>query len=71
MLTVVFAAMSFHFLKVLPGSPDRSENESARKDGRGTEFLAMGICAAVLLVFGITIPLPFRRLLKAAMAVLQ
>jgi hydrogenase-4 component F len=71
MLTVVFAAMTFHFLKVLPGSPDRSENESARRDGRGTEFLAMGICAAVLLVFGITIPLPFSRLLKAAMAVLQ
>jgi hydrogenase-4 component F len=71
MLTVVFAAMTFHFLKVLPGSADRSETEGARRDGRGTEFLAMGICAAVLLVFGITVPLPFSRLLKAAMAVLQ
>lgn len=71
MLTVVFAAMIFHFLRVLPGSPERSENPGEHKDGRGTEFLAMGICAAVLLVFGITVPLPFSHLLKAAMAVLQ
>jgi len=71
MLTVVFAAMVFHFLRVLPGSPERSENEGELKDGRGTEFVAMGICAAVLFVFGITVPLPFSHLLRAAMAVLE
>jgi hydrogenase-4 component F len=71
MLTVVFAAMIFHFFKVLPGSPERSENDGKLKDGRGAEFLAMGICAAVLFVFGIAVPLPFSHLLQAAMAVLQ
>jgi hydrogenase-4 component F len=71
MLTVVLAAMTFHFLKVLPGAPEIPEQVRARKDGTGTEFLAMGICAAVLLLFGITVPLPFSHLLKAAMAVLQ
>src|SRR5215472_3377007 len=71
MLTVVFAAMIFHFFKVLPGSPERSENEDELKDGRGAEFLAMGICAAVLFIFGITVPLPFSHLLQAAMAVLK
>jgi len=71
MLTVVFAAMIFHFFKVLPGAPEGSENEGELNDGRGTEFLAMGICAAVLFVCGITLPLPFSHLLQAAMAVLQ
>lgn len=71
MLTVVLAAMTFHFLKVLPGSPEIPEQARTRKDGTGTEFLAMGICTAVLILFGITVPLPFSHLLKAAMAVLQ
>jgi len=71
MLTVVFAAMTFHFLKMLPGDPDLSQKDLARKDGRGTEFVAMGLCVAVLIIFSITVPLPFSHLLKAAMAVLQ
>jgi hydrogenase-4 component F len=71
MLTVVFAAMIFHFLKVLPGDLVLGGSHHARKDGRGAEFVAMGICAAVLVVFGVTVPLPFSHLLKAAMAVLQ
>lgn len=70
-LSVVFAAMVFHFLKVLPGSPGYPEAEHGRKDGKGPEFWAMGVCAVVLLLFGITVPLPFSRLLKAAMEVLQ
>jgi len=71
MLTVVFAAMTFHFLKVLPGIPEHPQDERKHKDGRGAQFLAMGICAVVLFIFGITVPLPFNHLLKAAMAVLQ
>jgi hydrogenase-4 component F len=70
-LSVVFAAMVFHFLKVLPGSPEHPEAEHGRKDGKGPEFWAMGVCAVILLLFGITVPLPFSRLLKAAMGVLQ
>lgn len=70
-LSVVFAAMVFHFLKVLPGSPKHPEAEHGRKDGKGPEFWAMGVCAVILLLFGITVPLPFSRLLKAAMGVLQ
>jgi hypothetical protein len=31
----------------------------------------MGICAAVLLIFGVTVPAAFNNLLRAAMAVLQ
>jgi hydrogenase-4 component F len=71
MLTVVFAAMTFHFLKVLPGPAGHPDKTAVIKDGRGAEFVAMGICAAVLFLFGITVPLPFSHLLKAAMAVLQ
>ena len=71
MLSVVFAAMVFHFLKVVPGSPQHLEAEYGHKDGKGPQFWAMGICAVVLFVFGITVPLPFSRLLKAAMGVFQ
>ncbi|HLW54336.1 MAG TPA: proton-conducting transporter membrane subunit [Candidatus Angelobacter sp.] len=71
MLVVVFAAMVFHALRVLPGTPEQLVTEAGRKDGRGPEFLAMGICAVVLLAFGVTVPLAFSLWLKAAMAVLQ
>jgi hydrogenase-4 component F len=70
-LSIVFAAMVFHFLKVVPGSSEQQEAGHGRKDGKGPEFWAMGICAVVLLLLGITVPLPFSRLLKAAMAVFQ
>jgi hydrogenase-4 component F len=70
-LSVVFAAMTFHFLKVLPGTPETAEGARAARDGIGPEFLAMGICIAVLLIFGVMVPAPFNRLLQAAMAVLQ
>jgi hydrogenase-4 component F len=71
MLSVVFAAMVFHFLQVLPGPSQHSEKYTGGRDGRGPEFLAMGISAGVVLIFGVTVPLPFSQLLKAAMAVLQ
>ncbi len=71
MLSVVFAAMIFHFLKVLPGSSESAASEVATRDRTGAEFFVMGICVAVLVIFGVAIPSPFNHLLKAAMAVLQ
>jgi hydrogenase-4 component F len=71
MLSVVFAAMTFHFLKVLPGSPEGAVSDVAVRDRTGAEFFVMAICFVVLVIFGITIPSPFNHLLKAAMAVLQ
>jgi hydrogenase-4 component F len=70
-LSVVFAAMIFHFLKILPGTPETGERDAMPAHGTGPEFAAMGICVAVLFVFGLAIPSPFRGLLQAAMAVLQ
>lgn len=70
-LSVVFGAMTYHFLKVLTGRPPNQEGAVTPTEATGPEFLAMGICAAVLIVFGITVPLPFSHLLKAAVAVLQ
>ena len=80
MLSIVFGAMTYHFLKMLTGpSADSEENGSeasagepaAVRDGTGPEFLVMGICATALLILGITVPGPFNNLLKAAMAVIQ
>lgn len=71
MLSIVFAAMTFHFFKVVPGDPEGAVSDVATKDRTGAEFLVMAICVAVLFVFGIIIPSPFNRLLRAAMAVLQ
>ncbi len=71
MLSVVFAAMTFHFLKVLPGAPDGPAVDVAARDRTGAEFFVMGICVVVLVIFGVTIPSPFNHLLRAAMAVLQ
>ena len=70
-LSVVFAAMTFHFLKVLPGPLQVAESNAVVRDGTGPEFVAMGICVAVLVTFGLSIPAPFNYLLKAAVAVLQ
>lgn len=70
-LSVVFGAMTYHFLKVLTGRPTNAEGHVSAGKTTGAEFLAMGICAAVLIVFGIAVPLPFSHLLRAAMAVLQ
>jgi hydrogenase-4 component F len=70
-LSVVFAAMTYHFLKTLAGPPEASAGELPPKSKTGAEFVAMGICAAVLLVFGVTVPAAFNNLLRAAMAVLQ
>ena len=70
-LSIVFSAMTYHFLKVLTSHSEAPENAGRLRDGTGPEFVAMGICAAVLIVFGITIPLPFSNLLHAAMGVLQ
>jgi hydrogenase-4 component F len=71
MLSVVFAAMVFHFLKMLPGTSGQLEVANRQKEGKGPEFWAMGVCAVILLLLGITVPMPFSRLLKAAMEVLQ
>ncbi len=71
MLSVVFAAMTFHFLKILPGPPEGPASDVAARDRTGAEFFVMGICVVVLIIFGVTIPSPFNHLIKAAMAVLQ
>jgi len=70
-LSIVFSAMTYHFLKVLTSHSEAHENAGRLRDGTGPEFVAMGICAAVLIIFGITIPSPFSNLLRAAMGVLQ
>lgn len=70
-LSIVFAAMTYHFLKVLTSHSGAHGSAGRLKDGIGPEFAAMGACAALLFIFGITIPLPFSDLLKAAMGVLQ
>ncbi|PYP92587.1 MAG: hydrogenase 4 subunit F [Candidatus Angelobacter sp. Gp1-AA117] len=70
-LSIVFAAMTFHFLKVLPGSSQMAESKTAVSDRKGPEFVAMGICVAVLITLGLSIPAPLNYLLKAAVAVLQ
>jgi hydrogenase-4 component F len=71
MLSVVFAAMTFHFLKMLPGTREGAVPGIAARDRTGAEFFVMGTCVVVLLIFGVAIPGPFNRLLRAAMAVLQ
>lgn len=70
-LSVVFGAMTYHFMRMLTGSPDKAVSEVPVKNKTGAEFFVMGICAVLLVIFGVTIPVPFNNMLKAAMAVLQ
>jgi hydrogenase-4 component F len=70
-LSVVFTAMTYHFIRMLTGPPENAGHAVPARDKTGAEFFVMGICAVLLVVFGVTIPVPFHHMLKAAMAVLQ
>ncbi|MGA1998692.1 MAG: hydrogenase 4 subunit F [Terriglobales bacterium] len=67
-LSVVFGAVLHHFQGMLAGDP----TEATGKPKLLVSVLApMAICAAVLLVLGVRIPIAFVNLLHKAMAVLQ
>jgi hydrogenase-4 component F len=68
MLSIVFGAMAYQFLKMLTGEP---RSDQKMNNLVGAEFLAMAACAVGLIAVGIFMPAPLARLLHSAMAVLQ
>jgi hydrogenase-4 component F len=67
-LSVVFGGFAYHLFHMLCGEPDRRP-ENARLIP--SEYIAMGIAALCLLLFGARIPHAFAILLQQAMAVLK
>lgn len=67
-LSVVFGALLFHFQRMLSGE---TENSVGGHRMLISDFGAMGICAASLLVLGVHIPAPLTQLLHSAAAVLH
>jgi len=67
-LTLAFGALLFHFLHMLGGEP--KDTPESRKVA-GTELAVIGVCAVVLLIFGVHVPAQFQKLVEGAMAVLQ
>ncbi len=68
MLSIVFGAMAYQFLKMLTGEP---RSDQKMNNLVGAEFIAMAACAVGLIAVGIFMPAPLARLLHSAMAVLQ
>ncbi len=67
-LSVVFGALLYHFQHMLTGE---AEKPASGPRMLLTDFAAMGVCAACLLVLGVRIPGAFTQLLQGAAAVLK
>jgi hydrogenase-4 component F len=67
-LSVVFGALLYHFQGMLTGDPSTAPTHPR---WLRSEYVVMGVCAALLLVLGMHVPRALSQLLHVAMGVLQ